>query len=73
MKFWKENLFIKMMNKSLFCDWFQLYSLHSDPYVVQAIIQQQFWIVGCRSLLRSCIHKCLMYKFLRIEVTITNR
>jgi len=34
-------------------------SLHSGPHVVQALIQQQFWIIGCRSLLRSRIHKCI--------------
>lgn len=48
----------------LICDFYHLQSLHSGPRTVQALIQQRFWIISLRSLLRQRIHRCLTcYKF----------
>jgi hypothetical protein len=44
---------------SLLCDSFHLTSLHSGPRTVQALIQQRYWIVSLRGLLRQRIHKCI--------------
>ncbi|XP_063931830.1 uncharacterized protein LOC135143819 [Zophobas morio] len=44
---------------ALICDFYHLYSLHSGPLTVQALISQKFWIVSLRSLLRQRIHRCL--------------
>ena len=43
----------------MICDYFHLLTMHSGPLAVQALLQQQIWIIGGRSLIRSRIHKCL--------------
>ena len=43
----------------LLCDNAHKISLHSGPRTVQALIQQQYWIVSLRGLLRQRIHRCL--------------
>lgn len=49
---------------ALLCDHFHIQSLHAGPRTVQALVQEKFWIVGIRSLLRQRIFKCLTcYKY----------
>jgi hypothetical protein len=43
----------------LLCDAFHKTSLHSGPRTVQALLQQRYWIVSVRGLLRQRIHQCL--------------
>lgn len=44
---------------SLICDHFHRISLHGGPRIVQSLIQQKYWIISLRNLLRHRIHKCV--------------
>uniref|UniRef100_A0A8D9E595 Integrase catalytic domain-containing protein n=1 Tax=Cacopsylla melanoneura TaxID=428564 RepID=A0A8D9E595_9HEMI len=50
---------------SLLCDYYhKKVSLHAGPRTVQALIQQKYWIISLRDLLRHRIFKCLRcYRF----------
>uniref|UniRef100_A0A8D9F1Z1 Integrase catalytic domain-containing protein n=2 Tax=Cacopsylla melanoneura TaxID=428564 RepID=A0A8D9F1Z1_9HEMI len=49
---------------SLLCDHYHMVSLHAGPRTVQALIQQTYWIISLRDLLRHRIFKCLRcYRF----------
>lgn len=39
---------------------YHLQTLHGGPLIVQSTIQQQYWILSLRSLVRQCIFKCLI-------------
>uniref|UniRef100_A0A8D9ARL7 Integrase catalytic domain-containing protein n=1 Tax=Cacopsylla melanoneura TaxID=428564 RepID=A0A8D9ARL7_9HEMI len=43
----------------LLCDHYHLQALHAGPRTTQALIQQKFWIISLRDLLRQRIFKCL--------------
>ncbi|KAI5717607.1 hypothetical protein M8J77_008525 [Diaphorina citri] len=44
---------------NLLCDHYHIQALHAGPRTTQALIQQKFWIVSLRNLLRQRIFKCL--------------
>lgn len=43
---------------TLICDYYHSLALHSGPRLTQSLIQEKFWIVGVRQLLRERIFKC---------------
>lgn len=43
----------------LLCEHYHLLSLHGGPRVVQSLIQQKYWIVSLRNLVKKHIHKCV--------------
>ncbi|KAI5748462.1 hypothetical protein M8J77_025811 [Diaphorina citri] len=48
----------------LLCDHYHVSSLHAGPRTVQALLQQKFWIMSVRDLLRQHIFKCMRcYRF----------
>ncbi|KAI5727702.1 hypothetical protein M8J77_005854 [Diaphorina citri] len=48
----------------LLCDHYHMSSLHAGPRTVQALLQQKFWIMPVRDLLRQRIFKCMRcYRF----------
>ncbi|XP_063919415.1 uncharacterized protein LOC135134622 [Zophobas morio] len=49
---------------ALICDYYHLYACHAGPRSVQTLIQQKFWIISIRSLLRQRIFRCIRcFKF----------
>lgn len=48
----------------LVCDHYHLLALHAGPRTTQALIQQKFWIVSLRNLLRQRLFRCnICYRF----------
>ncbi|GIY05446.1 reverse transcriptase [Caerostris darwini] len=45
--------------------------LHAGPQLVQSSIQEQYWIIGARDIIRYFIRKCV--KYCRIRASITNQ
>uniref|UniRef100_A0A8D9DS55 Integrase catalytic domain-containing protein n=2 Tax=Cacopsylla melanoneura TaxID=428564 RepID=A0A8D9DS55_9HEMI len=43
----------------LICDHFHRKSLHGGPRLVQSLIQQKYWIISLRNMVRHRIHKCV--------------
>lgn len=59
-----DSKFPLLLSKSchlaaLLCDYYHVLSLHSGPRTVQALIQQRYWIISLRCLVRSRIRRCL--------------
>ncbi|XP_037930763.1 uncharacterized protein LOC119665609 [Teleopsis dalmanni] len=49
----KEDQFVKLMVMHI-----HRINYHADPRALVALIQQQFWIINCRSLTRTVVNQC---------------